>query len=117
MISVHLFFVLASFASFSGRMALAQFKPEILQQKIFKIAPHVIDTLLLLSGVALVFYGNWLERETGWIISKLIVLVVYVILGAIAMRSLGFKRWLAFAGTIGCYVEIMLMAITKQGFI
>ncbi|WP_198246545.1 SirB2 family protein [methane-oxidizing endosymbiont of Gigantopelta aegis] len=115
--SIHLFFVVLSFVSFSGRMGLSQFKSEWLQQKWLKIAPHIIDTCLLLSGVALVFYGQWLDKEYGWIISKLIILTVYVILGIIAMRSQGAKRWLVFLAAIACYISIFVIAITKHGFI
>jgi len=104
--SIHLFFVVLSFASFTGRMGLTQIKPEWLQKKWLKIAPHIIDTCLLLSGVALVFYGQWLDKEHGWIISKLIILIAYVILGVIAMRSQGMKRWLAFCAAIACFISI-----------
>jgi len=115
--SIHLFFVVLSFVSFSGRMGLSQFKSEWLQQTWLKIAPHIIDTGLLLSGVTLVFYGQWLDKEYGWIISKLTLLIVYIILGVIAMRSQGAKRWLVFLGAIACYIGIFVIAITKHGFI
>ncbi|WP_031434786.1 SirB2 family protein [Methylomarinum vadi] len=113
----HILFVFGSLASFTGRVALSQFKPEVLQAKLLKVAPHVIDTLLLLSGIILVFQGNWLEGNYGWITSKFILLLFYVFFGVITMRSTGGKRWMAFAAAIGCFALIFTIAISKQGFV
>lgn len=113
----HIVFVFSSLASFTGRVALSQFNPGLLQAKLLKVAPHVIDSLLLLSGIALVIQGNWLEGEYGWIVSKFILLLFYVFFGVITMRSSGNKRWLAFAGAISCFALIFAIAIGKQGFI
>lgn len=118
MLFIHVIFVLLSFISFITRVALSQFKPEVLTLKVFKIAPHVIDTLLLVSGITLVINGNWIASGNyGWIISKFLVLLAYVGLGVFTMRSTGTKRWLAFAGALACYGYILSVAITKHGFL
>lgn len=114
---IHIVFVLTSFTSFIIRVALSQFQPAILKKKIIKIAPHIIDTLLLLSGIALVFHGNWLSDEYGWIVSKILVLILYVVFGVMTMRTTGGKRWLAFAAAIGSFIYIFVVAISKHGFI
>ena len=114
---IHIVFVFMSFASFISRVTLLQLKPEVLQNKMVKIAPHIIDTLLLLSGITLVIHGNWLSGEYGWIISKIIVLILYIVFGVITMRTTGSKRWLAFAASVGCFVYIFVVAISKHGFI
>jgi uncharacterized membrane protein SirB2 len=118
MLFIHIVFVLASFISFVARVALSEFKPEILTAKFFKIGPHVIDTFLLISGISLVVRGDWIESgEYSWIISKFIVLLAYIGLGVLTMRSSGTKRWAAFAGALACYGYILSVAITKNGFI
>ncbi|MCK4841469.1 MAG: SirB2 family protein [Methylococcales bacterium] len=114
---IHIIFIFTSFISFFSRVTLSVFKPAILQNKIIKIAPHVIDTILLVSGIVLVIQGNWLDGEFGWILSKFILLLCYIILGVMAMRLNGAKRWVAFAGAIACYVYIFIIAISKTGFI
>jgi uncharacterized membrane protein SirB2 len=114
---IHLIFIMTSLASFIARIAFSVFKPEILQNKIIKIAPHIIDTILLVSGITLIIQGNWLEGEYGWIISKFILLLGYIALGVMAMRMKGAKRWLAFTAAIACFVYIFVIAITKNGFI
>ncbi len=114
---IHIVFVFSSFLSFNIRMILNQFQPRLLQNRILKTIPHIIDTALLVSGLSLVFLENWTAREHGWIISKFIVLIIYIVFGIIAMRSRGSKRWLAFAAAIGCFAYIFSVAISKHGFI
>jgi uncharacterized membrane protein SirB2 len=118
MLFIHVFFVFCSFTSFVTRVLLLEFKPELLQTKFLKISPHVIDTFLLTSGVSVVGRGDWIELgEYTWIISKFIVLLVYIGLGVLTMRSIGIKRWLSFTAALSCYGYILSVAVTKQGFI
>lgn len=110
----HLSFVLISVISFVGRVILSETRPEILKQKPFKVAPHIIDSLLLLSGITLVFQGAWLASEYGWIIAKMVALVGYIGLGVMTMRNRGTTRWIAFAGSMACFVYIGIVAVTKN---
>jgi uncharacterized membrane protein SirB2 len=114
---LHLTFVLLSISSFVGRVFLAEKQPEMLEQKWIKIGPHIINSLLLITGFTLVFQGSWLSGEYGWIIAKLIALLGYVGLGIIAIKSQGDLRWKAFAGAIACFVYIAVVAVTKNAFI
>lgn len=116
MLTIHITLVIISIVSFISRVLLLEIKPDLLKNKAIKISPHIIDTLLLLSGILLVVQGQWLSSEYGWIISKLFILTVYIGLGFVVMRSQGNKRWLAFAGAIVCYAYILVVAITKQSF-
>lgn len=113
---IHLTFVLLAFTSFIGRVLLPMTHPDLLKQKAFKIAPHVIDTLLLLSGITLVFQGQWLSGDYGWLVAKIIALLVYIGLGVLVMRSQGTTRWLAFAGAIACFIYIGIVAVSKNPF-
>jgi len=115
--SIHMLFILLSISSFLSRIFLAEFKPQLLQLKFIKIAPHVIDTLLILSGLTLVFQGNWLAGDYGWIISKFIVLLAYVGFGVGAMHSHGIRRWSLFTAALTCFGYIIYIAISKHGFI
>ncbi len=115
--SIHMLFILLSVSSFITRVMLAQFKPDLLRIKVLKIAPHVIDTILLLSGIALVFQGNWMAGELGWILTKLVMLIAYIGLGIMAMRSADFMRLSAFILALACFGYIISVAVTKHGFI
>jgi uncharacterized membrane protein SirB2 len=112
----HLTFVLLSIFSFVGRVILSETQPAILKQKPLKIAPHVIDTLLLVSGITLVFQGGWLSTEYGWIIAKVVALLGYIGLGVVVMHNRGTVRWSAFAGAMACFVYIGIVAVTKNPF-
>ncbi len=111
---IHLLFVALLVVSFVGRVILAEFKPAIMRQKWLKIAPHVFDTLLLLSGLALVIQGNWLMGDYDWLVAKILVLLIFIGLGVLAMRNDGKTRWLAFAGAMVCLLFIAGVAVSKQ---
>ncbi|PKM12016.1 MAG: invasion protein [Gammaproteobacteria bacterium HGW-Gammaproteobacteria-3] len=111
---LHMLFVALSLVSFISRILLAEFNPDVLKQKWLRIAPHVIDSLLLLTGFALVIIGSWFSADYGWIIVKFIALIVYISLGVTAMRSQGAKRWSYFAGALLCFAYIATVAVTKQ---
>ena len=112
----HLTFILLSIFSFVGRVILSETHPAILKRKVFKITHHVIDTLLLVSGISLVFQGGWLSTEYGWIIAKIVALMGYIGLGVVVMRNRGTVRWLAFVGAMACFVYIGIVAVTKNAF-
>lgn len=54
-----------------------------LQKKLVRIAPHIIDTVLLVCGVAMAVQIGFFQ---DWIIAKLIALVLYIVVGTIAIK-------------------------------
>ena len=98
--------------SFVGRIIISETHPALLKQKLLKIAPHIIDTALLLSGIFLFFQGHWLSQ--GWIMAKLLGLCGYIGFGVMAMRHRGTNRWLAFIGAMLCFAYIGIVAVTKN---
>ena len=114
---LHLLFVTLVFISFIGRIILAELNPNSLRQKWLKIAPHIIDTLLLATGIALILQGNWLTRDYGWIVSKIILLTIYIALGMLAMRTTqGRHRYIASSAAIICLLYIAKIAVSKHFF-
>jgi len=111
---LHLIFVLLSIVSFVGRVVLAETQPSLLKKKTFKAVPHLIDTVLLLSGIALIVQGQWLSTEHGWLVAKLSALLGYIGFGVIVMRIRGTVRWLAFIGAMVCFAYTGLVAVTKN---
>lgn len=51
-----------------------------------RIMPHVVDTLLLLSAIALMFAIQQYPFANAWLTVKLIALVAYIILGTYALK-------------------------------
>jgi len=115
--SFHMIFILLSISSFVGRIYLAEKRPEMMELKWIKIGPHIINSLLLLTGFILVFQGSWLSGEYGWIVAKLIALLGYIGLGIVAIKSQGDLRWKAFAGAIACFIYIVAVAVSKNIFL
>jgi uncharacterized membrane protein SirB2 len=109
-----------SIALFILRGAWRAWSPRLLLLAFVRIAPHVIDTVLLLSAV-------WLAAKLpaamphGWLAAKLVALVAYIVLGTIALkrgRTAG-VRIAAFAAALATFGYIVSVAMTKnpQGFL
>jgi uncharacterized membrane protein SirB2 len=114
---LHLFLVILVSISFLSRVFLAEFKPETLQQKWLKIGPHIIDSLLLLSGIALIVQGNWLAGDYDWLLAKIALVIVYIGLGMLAMRQQNPSRWLISTAAIACLLLIGKIAVSKKIFL
>jgi len=114
--TLHLSFIFLSLISFVGRVILSEINPVLLKRKVFNITPHIINTLLIGSGIALVIQGDWLSGDYGWIVSKLLVLIVYIGLGIFVMKHQGASKWLAFIAAMACIVYIGIVAVTKNTF-
>jgi uncharacterized membrane protein SirB2 len=61
-------------------------KPARLQQRWVRILPHVIDTVLLASAIALMFIIRQWPFYQDWLTAKVIGLVIYIVLGTIALK-------------------------------
>lgn len=112
---LHLFLVGLVFISFISRIILAETNPARLHTKWLKITPHVIDTLLLLSGFGLVIQGQWLAGDYHWLMTKLLILFAYIILGMLSMRL---RKWrlLTTTAAIACLFLIVKIAVSKKIF-
>lgn len=60
--------------------------PGMLERRWVRIAPHIVDSAFLASGIGLLYILGLQQLEAGWLQAKLIALVAYVVLGSIAIR-------------------------------
>lgn len=88
------------------------------QKRWVRIVPHVNDTVMLLSGVALMVITRFwpFTPQGAWLTEKLFGVIIYIVLGFIALgrrpRSQQ-VRWFAFLlGLVVLYV-IVKLATTK----
>ncbi len=58
----------------------------LLNQRLVKIAPHIVDTLLLASAVMLAVGMQLSPMQQPWLMAKIIALVVYIAAGLVALR-------------------------------
>ncbi len=86
MIQVHAGLALISLVGFTIRGVWMMRRSPMLARRWVRIAPHVVDTLLLLSGITLVIQYRIYPTEQPWLAAKLLALVVYIVVGSIALK-------------------------------
>lgn len=58
-----------------------------LQARWVRIVPHVNDTVLLASGFGLAIMLGQYPLVNGWLTAKLFALIVYIVLGTVALKD------------------------------
>lgn len=84
-----------------------------LQARWVRIVPHVNDTLLLISGIALAVLIQQYPLVHGWLTAKLFALIVYIVLGTLALKrgktkSQRVAAWFAALLVFGYMVAVAL---------
>ena len=84
------------------------------QQRLVKIAPHVIDTLLLVAGVALALQWG-IAPLSGWLGAKLLGLLAYIGFGVLTLRaSSNALRAAGFGGALVSVGYVFAVAFTRE---
>ncbi|MDE2427557.1 MAG: SirB2 family protein [Burkholderiales bacterium] len=88
----------------------------MLQQRWVRIAPHLIDTLLLLSALTMVFWSHQYPFQQNWLTAKLIALIAYIVFGTIAIKRGRTPqiRAMAFVAAILVFAYIVAVAVTRH---
>lgn len=91
----------------------------ILQQRWIKIVPHINDTVLLLSAIALVMVTSQYPGPTTWVNAKIAALLIYIILGTVALKRGKTKFIRIISGFLALlmFAYIVLVAVSKNAFI
>ena len=114
--TLHVACAAASIAGFAARGALMLAGSPLLGNRLVRIAPHVVDTLLLASAVWLAWFLGQLPFVHGWITAKVLALLAYIVLGTIALRRGRTKamRAAALAGALASAAYIVAVALTRD---
>jgi uncharacterized membrane protein SirB2 len=86
------------------------------QWRALKIMPHVVDTLLLVSGFMLAYNIGQYPFTSAWLTVKFLALIVYIVLGTIALKrgkTAGIRR-LAFLGAAMTFAFVISVARTHN---
>ncbi len=115
-LTIHVATALLSISGFIFRGILHFRGSELVNRKWFKITPHIIDTLLIISAVILLNQSGLNILNTSWLLAKVIALIVYISLGLIAFR---FGKTLAIRIMTWCeailvFAYILAVAVTKN---
>lgn len=99
------FFILRAFWSYT--------ESGLLQKKIVKILPHIIDTVLLTCGIIL---AAMIGPGQPWILTKIVLLIAYIGVGTIAIKRGKTKRGRLTAAlfAVAIFAYIVGVAITKD---
>jgi uncharacterized membrane protein SirB2 len=107
-----------SITGFGLRGFIKLFLQKPLDNKLWKILPHINDTLLLAAAIGLLVMYQWNPFEISWVLAKLIALVVYIGLGVVALRAgkTLMQQRIAFFSAFIVFSYIAATAVTKQPF-
>ena len=108
--------VALSFAGFFARGCAIFAGANWVAGRMAKTLPHVVDTLLLASGVGLAWMLRLTPETAPWLIAKIAGLVLYIALGMLALKPgrptpVRVSAWVAALATFGYIAGV---AITRN---
>jgi uncharacterized membrane protein SirB2 len=109
--ALHIACAALSIAGFAARGALMLGGSPLLQRRFVRVAPHVVDTLLLASAVWLAWFLGQVPFVHGWITAKVLALLAYIVLGSIALKRGRTKRMRAAALAAALAVAAYIVAV------
>lgn len=88
----------------------------MLQRRWVKVAPHVIDTLLLGSAICMAVISAQYPFVLDWLTAKLAGLLVYILCGTMALKRGRTKaqRAIFFALAVLAFAYIVSVALTRN---
>jgi len=113
---VHVTCVILSGSGFLVRGVCMMRESPWLQKKWVRVAPHIIDTILLGSAILLSIQIQQYPLVHHWLTAKVLALLAYIIIGTIGLKYGSTKKirvsaWLV---AIAIFVYIVLVALTRQ---
>jgi len=108
-------FMAISVLFFIARGGSKVFGGEWQNAKWAKISPHVIDTVLFVTGILLMFATQMFPISHDWLTVKMILLVGYIMFGIMTMKSTSvMKQRTFYAGAILCVLLMITVAKTHH---
>ena len=113
--TIHVSCALLSVTGFMLRGGLMLAGSDLLSRRLTRTLPHVVDSLLFVSGLWLAFNIQQYPGGTPWLTAKLAALLVYIILGAYALRGRTRTiRRTALAGALAAITYLVAVALTRS---
>lgn len=113
---LHMTIAVISILLFTFRFALTLVNSNKLSLKWLKIAPHIIDTLLLGLGIALAIKLSLNPAEQLWLAEKIFAVLAYVFTGYYTLKLARNRTMqiIGFLGALGWVMLIVRIAISKE---
>ncbi len=114
--AVHIGCAILSISGFALRGILMLADSPLLAARFARVAPHVVDTLLLASALWLAALIGQYPFVEGWLTAKVLVLIAYIVLGTVALKRARGKaaRAVAFALALCAAAYIVSVALTRD---
>jgi uncharacterized membrane protein SirB2 len=81
-----------------------------------RILPHVVDTVLLVSAIALALRSAQYPFVHAWLSAKVLALLVYIVLGSVALKYGRSRRVraLSYGLALAVFLYIVAVAVTRS---
>jgi uncharacterized membrane protein SirB2 len=114
--SLHMIAAIATISGFVLRGYWMMIQSDKLTLKAVRITPHIVDTVFLLSGIALVSVLGLNAVAEPWLLAKFAGLIGYIVLGTFAIKRGATLqiRVIAFVGALSLFAFIVGVALTKS---
>ena len=114
--SLHMITAIATISGFILRGYWMMQRSDKLQLKVVRIAPHIIDTLFLLSGFALLWVLQLNAFSQPWLLAKFAGLIGYIILGVFALKrgSTMQIRVISFIAALALFAYMVGVALARS---
>jgi len=88
----------------------------LLQHRLSRVLPHIIDTLLLGSALTMAWLSGQYPFAQGWLTAKFFGLLAYIVFGALALKRAKTRalRLRFFALALLVYAYIVSVALTRN---
>jgi uncharacterized membrane protein SirB2 len=113
---LHVGCVILSGCGFTLRFAWMLRDSALLQQRWAKLLPHINDSFLLAAAIALAVLSRQYPLEDVWLTAKVAGLIIYIVLGSVALKVGKTRRQRALAGAVALvtFVYVATVAVTKS---
>jgi len=88
----------------------------LLRTRATRILPHVVDTVLLLSAIALALRIAQYPFVHAWLTAKVLALLAYIVLGSIALKYGKTRRvrCMTWVAALTVFLYIVAVAVTRN---
>lgn len=113
---IHIACAILSISGFTLRGILMLVASPLLATRFARVAPHVVDTVLLASALWLAVLIGQYPFVQGWLTAKVLALLAYIVLGTVALKRARSKaaRAAAFALALATAAYIVSVALTRD---
>ena len=113
---IHVISVLLSLGLFVFRGGLMMKESTWLAHPVLRFGPHVVDTVLLTTALWLMSLMHQYPFVHHWLTVKVVLLVVYIVLGSLALKHAKTKRMriVCFGLAVSTFLFIISVARTHD---